>query len=490
MSGLQRRSESVVVAVDIGSSGVRALAYTEDYRVIASSSRDLSTTADATGRSTHDLAEIVDAVRAALRELAGLGELVGHPILAVSLSGTASSLADPAVGGREVLLWSDTRATAFADAASDRQGTAERFARTLCPSHISYWPAKLRWLSANGQITTMSRFAGAKDLVFEWLTGEFWVDPMTAAATGVFDSSAWEWDEFLATVGIEVSQLPALRDASDSAPILPAVASELGLDPTVRIVLGGMDGPLAQLGAAGFATGSHTCTVGTSIAYRGGVTGRTVDSTERVWCYPVTREFWVAGGAGSNGGNVFTWLSSTLGVTVGELVADALDLAPDPGLLFLPYLNGERAPLWTDDVRAAVIGLSAHHGPSDIARAALDGVGAAAIELADAVTAVVGPARDVRMTGGFLQNSAWATLVTDSLGVETCVPDPEAATSTGAAVLAWMSLGNPAPVSPLPAIATQWRRPDAAAHAVLRNKSDAMRATREALLLLKPWLTA
>jgi gluconokinase len=475
----QKSSESVVVAVDIGSSGVRCLVYTPDYRVIASSSRELETTVDATGRSTHELRQIVEAVRDGLRELAG------RPIVAVSLSGTASSLAVPDGNGGdrgEVLLWSDTRAAAFADDPMDHRHTAARFSRTLCPSHISYWPAKLRWMSAKGDIVPSSRFAGAKDLVFEWMTGEFWVDPMTAAATGVFDSSAWAWDEFLATVGVDVSRLPELHDATDSAPILPSIASELGLDPSVRIVLGGMDGPLAQLGAAGFATGSHTCTVGTSIAYRGGLPRRTVDPTERVWCYPVTRDFWVAGGAGSNGGNVFTWLSRTLDVPVGELVNDALALAPDPGLFFLPYLNGERAPLWTDDVRAAIVGLSAHHGSLDIARAALDGVGAAAIELADAVTAVVGPANDVRMTGGFLQNPAWATLVTDSLGVDTFVPEPEAATSTGAAVLAWMSVGALAPVPPLPAVPTQLRRPDPVAHAVLRRKSDVMKATRVALL--------
>ena len=483
--------EPVVLAVDIGSSGVRCLAHTEDHRVLAVSARDLATTSRPDGQSTHSWAAVLDATTECLRELAVLASI---EVAAISLSGTASSLAvaraSPGGGSQDVgdvLLWSDSRASAFAEDPASA-GAVARFGRTLCPAHPSYWPAKVRWAlaaEAPGRRASL-RLAGAKDFVFEVLTGQWWVDPMTAAATGVFDSRAWGWDtEFLAEVGLEPDQLPEVHEGTDSAPATPAVVAALGLPARTPVVLGGMDGPLAQLGAAGFRTDAHTCTVGTSLAYRAGVASRREDPARRVWCYPVSRDFWVLGGAGSNGGNVLTWLAATLGrgSDVGGVVEEALGLAPEAGLLFLPYLHGERAPLWRDDLRAAVIGLAAHHTAADIARAALDGVGAAAIELAGAVTAVAGAAQEVRLTGGFLKRGEWAQLVTDALGVPTCVPDPEAATATGAAVLGWMALGRPRPrpPGPGPAQATQRREPDAAVHAVLRSKAEAVRQVRAVL---------
>ena len=167
-----------------------------------------------------------------------------------------------------------------------------------------------------------------------------------------------------------------------------------------------MDGPLAQLGAAGWDETVATCTVGTSIAFRAASARRTLDPTMRTWSYPVSRTFWVIGGAGSNGGNVISWLQQLTGNgALGDLVREALSLSPDPQLLFLPYLFGERSPLWRDDLRAAIVGLAAHHGQLDIVRAALDGISAAAQELAEAVSAHIpapphcGPA-DRRFSSG------------------------------------------------------------------------------------------
>ncbi len=472
-----------VVAVDIASSGVRALAFDERYRVLAQAARAVSTSVDASGRSAQAWEEVISAVLSVVAEVvAGRA----RSIEAVVLSGTASSLAlsRPGAHGEvevgEVVLWSDTRAAAFADAGV-RATAAARFPHTLCPPHTSYWPAKLRWLQERG-LAAGVRFAGAKDLVFETLTGRLWVDPMTAAATGVFDSAAWRWDdESLDRASIRRDRLPEVRAATDAAPLLPALARRLGLAAGTPVVLGGMDGPLAQLGAAGRRLGAHTCTVGTSIAYRAGTPSRVVDPSARVWCYPVEPCFWVVGGAGSNGGNVLTWLAEVLGMEVGDLVAPALALPSDEALVFLPYFHGERAPLWRDDLRGAVVGLGAHHGALDLVRAGLDGVACAALELAEAVTEVVGPAEEVRLTGGFLRDPAWTQLATDALGVATTVPDPDAATAAGAATLAWTALGRPLAHAEAPARARAQRAPDGAAHAVLARKALLARGLREAI---------
>jgi gluconokinase len=486
-AGLVRPGE-LVLAVDIGTSGARTFAFDAGYAVHAAAGRPIVTTHSAGGSSVQAWADVRTAVAGSIVDVAGR---LTAPVAALVLSGTASCLAAswPGDGGErrigEVILWSDTRASAEQAEIDALIPAADGYRRTLCPSHVSYWPAKLRWLGRHHPLPLPAgRFASAKDHFFELATGEWWTDPMTAASTGVFDSDGWRWDEeLLAVSGAGAGQLPGIRDATAQAPLRAAAAASLGLPEGLPVVLGGMDGPLAQLGAAGFSHDIATCTVGTSIAFRAAVAARTPDPARRLWCYPISPGHWVVGGAGSNGGNVLDWAARLVGAeaSLDELIRAALARPVDPGLLFLPYLNGERSPLWRDDLRGAVIGLASHHGPVDVARAALDGVAAAVAELAAAVAACVGSPAEVRLTGGFLHDDGWAQLVTDALGIATSVPDPVEATAAGAAVLAWLALGRTAPRPPWPARATHERAPDPAAHAALSAKSTLMRDLRSLL---------
>jgi gluconokinase len=474
----------VVLALDIGTSGARAFAYDEDFVVRAGASRMVRTYSGPDGASWQSWPDLSTGALDCVREVAGDG---GLRVAAVVLSGTASCLVTSwrEAGGLcagEVVLWSDTRAVA-----EQRELGAvveASYPRTLCPAHVSYWPAKLRWLAGHGPhgLGTI-RFGGAKDLLFELLSGERWTDPMTAAATGVFDSSSWEWDdELLEAASVGKDQFPDVNDATRRAPMRQDQAIALGLPGGTPVVLGGMDGPLAQLGAAGWDDTIATCTLGTSIAFRTATGARTADPARRAWCYPVSRTLWVVGGAGSNGGNVMDWVNELVGGgPLVDLLHHALALPIDPGLLFLPYLHGERSPLWRDDLRGAIVGLGAHHGRVDIVRAALDGVAAAVKELALAVSACVPGPAEVRLTGGFLAESAWVQLVTDALGVPTAVPEPREATATGAAVLGWLSLGRPAPVPPLPSRPTDLHLPDMGAHLALAGKAASLREARQRL---------
>ena len=475
---------AVVLALDIGTSGVRAFAYDDDYVIRAGASRPVRTHTAPDGASWQEWPELRSSVLQCARHITGEG---GVKVEALVLSGTASCLVaswrgdgEPRAG--EVILWSDTRAV---KEQRELGGLVEgSYARTLCPSHVSYWPAKLRWLQRHPpQAGAPLQFGGVKDLLFELLSGERWTDPMTAAATGVFDSSGWRWDDELLGAGsVREHQLPEVHDATRNAPLRSEEATALGLPSGLPVVLGGMDGPLAQLGAGGYDESIATCTLGTSIGFRAVTGARTADPARRCWCYPISRSLWVVGGAGSNGGNVVEWVYNIVGNgSLGGVVREALTLPIDPELLFLPYIHAERSPLWRDDLRGVLAGLRTHHGRVDIVRAALDGVAAAVQELAAAVSSSVPDLAEVRLTGGFLQEGAWAQLVTDALGVRTAVPHPREATATGAAVLAWLALGRPAPVPPLPSRPTDERAPDMAAHYALAAKAALLREARQRL---------
>jgi gluconokinase len=413
-------------------------------RVRAERAVDLDTCVAADGTSTHDLTAVLEAVRRVVRAIAEDAEL---RVVALSASGTASSLAVARLengipqGTTTVLLWSDTRAASTYPRIAARM--TEAYDRTLCPPDVSYWPAKLCYLADQAMLGEGSSIAGAKDFVFSWLTGQLWTDPMTAASTGVFDSVNWRWDEeLLHGINLASDRLPEVRGAAEWAPLTAAAAGVLGLPVGLPIAVGGMDGPLTQLGSSGIREGVASCTVGTSIAFREGSGRRAIDPQSRTWCYPVSRDFWVIGGAGSNGGNLLTWLRDRLGLAenISELVDRAFAAAPDSSLTFVPYLHGERAPLWRSDLRAAFIGLSAHHTADDLSRAALESIAASALELAGTVESVAGAAREVVFTGGFLRDRRWVQLMTDALGVETSVPVPDAATSMGAAMVGWAAV--------------------------------------------------
>ncbi len=272
-----------VLALDLSSSGVRARAHSRELTVVAERSLDIVTRVGADGASYHDLGAVMAAVREVVRPLAVNPRL---RIVAVGASGTASSLAVARLGGddpqppeplSEVLLWSDSRAMSHYPELADDLTAA--YGRTLCPPDVSYWPAKLRYLAdrdgpareviAGGQDGVI---AGAKDLVFAWLTGLLWTDPMSAASTGMFDSDAWRWDPALLDLaGITADRLPELHEAVESAPLIPAAARDLGLPAGLPVALGGMDGPLTQLGAASTRERTASCTIGTSIAVRAGI---------------------------------------------------------------------------------------------------------------------------------------------------------------------------------------------------------------------------
>jgi len=442
-----------VLALDLSSSGVRARAHSRALTVVAERSVDVATQVGADGASCHDLGAIMAAVREVVRPLAADPRL---RIVALVASGTASSLAVARLGDgapeplSEVLLWSDSRATSQYPGLADDLAAA--YGRTLCPPDVSYWPAKLRYLAdrdglARGVVAGAKDgvVAGAKDLVFAWLTGLLWTDPMSAASTGMFDSAAWRWDAaLLGRVGITAARLPELHEAVESAPLVPAAARDLGLPAGLPVTLGGMDGPLSQLGAASTRERTASCTIGTSIAVRAGSARRSADPARRIWCYPVTRGFWVIGGAGSNGGNLLTWLRDKIGLaaTIAQLADLAFSVPSDPDLTFVPYLHGERAPLWRPDLRAAFVGLGPHHSSADMTRAVLDGLAASVLELAGAVESVAGAPERVVFTGGFFRDARWVQLMTDALGVPAAVPVPAEATSVGAGMLAWAAVAD------------------------------------------------
>ena len=238
-----------VVAVDLGTSGVRAVAFTEALEVKAEASRTYSFEALTGGGAEQDVREVINAALSCVASVtASLGK---DGVAALSLCGTASCLAPfgRATVDYEPLgpawIWADTRARKEA-LSLKRQFGYSAYERTGCPAHASYWPPKLRWAREH-QESFLERadlvLAGIKDYLYQQLTGVWLTDDATAAATGLYDTRDERWDEaLLEWLRLSAEVLPQVEAATTQRPLRSTWQEQLGLGEGVPVVLGSLDG--------------------------------------------------------------------------------------------------------------------------------------------------------------------------------------------------------------------------------------------------------
>jgi len=179
------------------------------------------------------------------------------------------------------------------------------------------------------------------------------------------------------------------------------------------------------------------------------------DASGRTFCYALTERHWVVGGPVNNGGNIFRWVRDELATAEAEqarkdgvdpydaLTRIAEHIAPGAeGLLFHPYLSGERAPLWNADLRGSFFGLALHHRKEHMIRAALEGVIFNLYSILPAVEDLIGPTKRMMATGGFARSALWRQMMADIFNREVVVPQSVESSCLGAAVLGLFALGK------------------------------------------------
>jgi gluconokinase len=415
-----------VLALDVGSSSVRARAFDERARELEGAARRAYEPRHGRdGSAELDAEELVLASRAVLEE----ARQGANDALAISCFWQSLLLLD--AGGRPltpVLLWEDRRAVAQAEELARRFDGQRVHDRTGCVLHPSYWPAKLAWLQAERPDV----LAGARhvvsfgDYLFLRLTGELRTSLSTASGTGLLDLRAGTWDaELLDALGVEPGLLPPLADdPAGKPPIFPPLG----------------DGACSNLGAGCTTPERAALMIGTSGAYRI-VREAAPEPRPSLFCYFLDDRRIVEGGAVSDGGNLHAWLERTLRLDHAEL------REPDAhGLTFLPLLGGERSPGWNPRATGAVAGLSFRVDASDLQQAALEGVTYRLAEIAEALPEV----REVVATGrALLASPAWIQLCADVLNRSVTASAVPEGSARGAAVYALELLGaepDPAPL--------------------------------------------
>jgi len=386
-----------------------------------------------------------------------------------------------------VLTWADTRSGAQADALRTRLDEHAYHARTGAMLHTSYWPAKLEWLRATDRalFERCAQWISFGEYVFLRLFGNSACSVSMASGTGLFDPNAKSWDApTLEAVHVRAEQLSAPSDApavglrNEFVARWPALARV-----PWRPALG--DGACSNVGCGAVDPRRVALMVGTSGAMRVVHRAPSIRIPEGLWTYRLDADRFVVGGALSEGGGVFAWLSSLLHVTPdAALEAELETMAPDAhGLTFLPFAAGERSPGWATHARAAIVGMTLDTKPVDILRAALESVAYRFTLIAERLPDFVPNDAEIVGSGGaLLRSPVWTQIMADVLARPVRLSAEEEASSRGAALMALESIGAIHDLAEAPAAAGRMFSPDAGRHERYRTASHRQRALYEQLV--------
>jgi gluconokinase len=302
-----------------------------------------------------------------------------HSVLAIDRNGVPLGNA---------IAWSDNRAKKEAGELKNSDLGRSLYKLTGTPIHPMSPLNKITWLKNNDKdrFGATRKFLSIKTYIIQQLTGEYIVDYSIASATGMLNIYSLEWEaDALKQAGIEAERLADLVSVFYSPKKLKKeYQSSLGLHGAVKIIVGSSDGCMATLGSGVWGNGKATVTLEESGAVR--VMGKEVlqDEKQRVFNYLLTEGNYVSGGPTNNAGSVFEWYAKQFGdfkkaFDLEDCMEDLINnasLAPagSEGLIFLPYLQGERAPIWNANARAVYFGLNIKHDQQHFVRATIEGI--------------------------------------------------------------------------------------------------------------------
>ncbi len=447
----------MLIAHDLGTTGNKASLHTDDGRLLASVTVSYGAHFAAGGVAEQNPADWWDAVVSATRQLTESSGIEPGSVAGLVVSGQmmGAVLLDAAFEPvRPAIIWADSRSSQ--QAAQLRAALGLDYAYALLGHRIdpTYSVEKVMWVRDNEPQTfaRVRHIALAKDYVVHRLTGRLATDRSDASGTNAYDQRTGEWStEVLDAAALDRSLFPEIIGSTDVVGTLSASAAEtLGLPRSVRVVMGGGDGPIAAVGSGivSPADGAYV-SLGTSSWISFASETPVHDPAMRTFTFDhVVPGMYVPTATMQAGGASIAWISEVLSADpaspgVSGLIADSEKVADDvDGLYFLPYLLGERSPWWNPDARAAFVGLSRHHGRAHLTRAVLEGVAFNLFTCIQAFREAGATVDRIDAVGGAAASDPLLRLLADVWGVpvrrRTVVGE---ANSLGAAVTGAVGLG-------------------------------------------------
>ncbi|HUR10194.1 MAG TPA: gluconokinase [Flavitalea sp.] len=435
------------LGIDIGTSNTKALLYTLEGKLVNKASVSYATLPSAEGIHEQQSDILLEAFISALRQVA---YKFNSEIKAVCCSSAMHSLM--AVDKNHhpltnLITWADNR-SALQSSRFQHTEIGNRLAlATGTPIHPMSPLFKLIWLREEQPeiFQTASKFISIKEYIFFNLFREYVIDHSMASSTGLFDIRQKIWDkEALRLAGVEVGQLSQPVPVSHIMTGMDkSYAIKTGLAESTPFIIGATDGCLATIGSHAVNVGDCALTIGTSGAVRM-LTKKARHTHPSLFNYILDEEYYVAGGPINNGGIAVKWYAENFlnkkidsDADLTFFAKDASTIAPGSGgLLFLPYLLGERAPVWDAAARGVIFGINASHNHRHFMRALLEGISFALFQVLQMLEESICPAEKIFCSGGFTSSPEWLQLLSDVMGKEITVSINADASASGAAMVA------------------------------------------------------
>jgi xylulokinase len=443
-------SESLLLGLDIGTTGVKGIALREDGSVAASATREYPLLTPRPGwaeQEPEDWWRATVAVTRALREATGDAVVTG-----VGLTGQmhgAVFLDDSGQTIRPAILWCDQRTEAEVAAMTEAVGARRIVEITANPVRTGFQAPKSLWLRDHEpeNFARVRHVLLPKDYIRYRLGGALFSDVSDASGTSLFDVPNRRWsDDVLEALALPRAWFPeAVESARPAGEVTGEGARETGLPDGTPICGGGGDQAAGAVGAGIVRPGVVSSTVGTSGVVFAYADRPWLDPDGRIhtFCHAVPGAWHVMGVILAAGG-ALRWLRDTLGYSgYAEMNADAARVPPGAdGLIFLPYLTGERTPHNDPSARAVFFGLTLSHTRAHMVRAVMEGVAFAHNDSFRIFRELSVPMDEVRAAGGGARSEVWLQIQADVTGLPHLRLNVEEGPAYGAAILAGAATGR------------------------------------------------
>lgn len=450
-----------IVGIDIGTTSTKALLYDLNGKIYAKANKGYTLYQTEPDMAEEDPDVMFEATMQAIKEVVAESKLTDGKVVAISWSAQQHSLIALDKDYKPLtraITWADNRAEKYASEYKKNGKGMTVYQHTGLPIHPMGPFYKLLWLkNEHPEICDKAAYwVGIKEYIIWRYTNVLAEETSMAAATGLLNMKTVDWDdEILKMVDVKRSQLPELVECTHAIDgIKPEYAKEMGIPADVKVVMGATDGALSTIGVGALETGTLAINIGTSAAVRSFMDKPLVDPKARLYCYPIMEGKYLVGGPINNGGIVFNWAHDALfggeHETAKLLRKDSYDMLTDiaetvpagaGGLLFHPYLGGERAPLWDANARASFFGLNRQHTRAHMVRAVLEGIVFNLYMTTLALTKVTGDPKAILVAGGFVRSSLGRQIMADIYEHEITIPASYESGCLAAMYLAKMSLG-------------------------------------------------
>ncbi|MEK3884733.1 gluconokinase [Paenibacillus sp. PL2-23] len=439
-----------VMGLDIGTTSVKACLFNKVGHLVSEAERMIESEYPQQGWVQQDAVKIERLTVQAVNEAISKAAIDREHLIAVGFSAAMHSLVPVDEQGQPLsaaFIWSDGRGTEQVDRMTEEQ-RCRLYAKTGTPIHPMTPFMKLLWMQEE-MIETYRQaafFMSIKEYILYCWFGQRIIDYSMASATGLFNPYTLEWDEeMLELAGISVDQLSAIVPPTTVLGELKVdIAEEMGIAPSVPFVIGAADGQLSNLGTGALLAGEVAVTVGTSGAIRQFSREAKVSQRGETFCYSFSEDSYIIGGPTNNGGIALQWLKQLLndsGSYEGFL-AEAEHTPPGAeGLLFLPYINGERAPLWNQKARGNFFGMTMTHTKAHYVRAVLEGITFNLYQIGQVLEKLAGPPKQIYVSGGLARSPIWLQMMADVFDAAIYVSENHHSSAWGAAWTALVGIG-------------------------------------------------